>query len=469
MEIREDAKAIYPAMLSDNTIIPLWFESDYQWAQWVWKVVSILYFNFHWHIFTEKCIIRIEEITEWTFTILTRRFSDTWYKIIDSEIFAGRVYITTKAITSAYVESIPVDATDLDWDDGSAYDTHQLESWYSNYFLHASDVLLAVWNWNKISKFMWETPTILEDWLKLQPDYKVQFIDELWWYIRVTATDWYYGSEVLLWNKVSESPTEVIPLNWYRFIQSHIYEWYHYLLSTKWLWLLNWYQYYILKETDKQVDKYPPVNWMCVYDDKLYFNSRKWTFIYWAKNKNYNEVLSLWQSEYQWWTLGAVSTDWTLFVSSDSSKRGDELRKTVHVTFYSWDKSLDAPWFVYDWELRTMAYYGWDLSEIKQATRVKVWYSLPKSQCNIKIYYRTEADDIWEKDETLWTWHEITPEWWLKQTTNTRAPFSTELKLNCRFQWIQFKFVLRSYTDSGWDMYDTKLYNVDLYYNSMLS
>ena len=52
-----------------------------------------------------------------------------------------------------------------------------------------------------------------------------------------------------------------------------------------------------------------------------------------------------------------------------------------------------------------------------------------------------------------------------------RSPFATTLKLNCRFQWIQFKFVLTNCVyDDNWTTKtkDTNLYSADLYYNDML-
>ena len=101
------------------------------------------------------------------------------------------------------------------------------------------------------------------------------------------------------------------------------------------------------------------------------------------------------------------------------------------------------------WELQTMWYYWSTLSEIKQAMYLRVWYKIP-SGWYVKVWYKTD-----EKD-----WTEVTQDWWLTSTSNMRSPFATSLKLNCRFQWIQFKFEL-----SG---VDTHVYSADLFYNDML-
>ena len=96
-----------------------------------------------------------------------------------------------------------------------------------------------------------------------------------------------------------------------------------------------------------------------------------------------------------------------------------------------------------------MWYYGNSLSEIKQAMYLRVGYRV-QEWWDIHIYYKTN-----EKD-----WTELTEQSPLTANRDMRSPFATSLKLNCRFQWIQFRFVL-----SGWD---THVYSADLYYNDML-
>ena len=67
------------------------------------------------------------------------------------------------------------------------------------------------------------------------------------------------------------------------------------------------------------------------------------------------------------------------------------------------------------------------------------------------MFYKTDAAD----------WTELTVSWGITSSWDMRSPFATTLKLNCRFQWIQFKFQL------SWGR-NTHLYSADLYYNDML-
>ena len=216
-------------------------------------------------------------------------------------------------------------------------------------------------------------------------------------------------------------------MDWYKFYQSCVYKWQHYLVSNKGLGLMNWYNYYIIKRFDKFSDK---TNSICVYDDKMYIWGTDWIYIYWAKNKNYSEVLGMWTyTNEKVWALASnyqdimTSLSWVVGINTNAASTG---------------------------ELHTMAYYGTTLSEIKQSLYLRVWYKIPQ-WWSINIYYKTDQVD---------TWTAVTQDWWLTSTSNMRSPFATSLKLNCRFQWIQFRFVL------SWA--DTHLYSADLFYNDML-
>ena len=130
-------------------------------------------------------------------------------------------------------------------------------------------------------------------------------------------------------------------------------------------------------------------------------------------------------------------------------------------------------WLATTWEVQTMCYFGTSMSEIKQSMYLRVGYHIPKEwteSWNIHIYYRTEADTTTDDPED-WQWHEATKPAWLYADWDMRSPFATTLKLNCRFQWIQFKFVLTNCVyDDNWTTKtkDTNLYSADLYYNVML-
>ncbi len=385
--------------------------------------------------------------------------------ICDAEMFNWYIYVATRQYL--YYKKYSWSWTDM----ASATNASSQNFWrcnetlsnIRNHPLYASDTMLVVWDWNLVRYVSKEIPNLLQDGLTLQTNYSIRFINELWWYIRTVAVDDPYWSEVILWDKVSTAPQEIIPLEWYSIIWATIYNWYHYLLSDKWLWLLNWYQYYLLKKSNWSVDSYQRNN-MCVYNDKLYFVCNDWIYIYWAKNKNYADVLNLWHKVEEWYTLWAIWSynSWIMVTRS-------WLIWSPNVPIYVWVNE----WQATTWEVQTMCYFGTSMSEIKQSMYLRVGYHIAKEwteSWNIHIYYRTEADAITDNAED-WQWHEATKPAWLYADWDMRSPFATTLKLNCRFQWIQFKFVLTNCVyDDNWTTKtkDTNLYSADLYYNVML-
>ena len=438
IEIREDAKSIYPKQS------PRWIKIDLWARNTVWSVMATIYFNNTWYVFSQNNVYKIDVENRTATWIASWIWWLTGESLIDAELFNGSVYIsTTKSLYR-----IDQGAADVTWGTESNFDYMELNSsWYHP--LYATDIFLAVGNWTEVSKVTKEIPDQLQDWIKLQTDYDVKFINELWWFLRITATDWHYWNEILLWDKISETANEVIPMSWYTFLQSCVYNWYHYLLSNKWLWLVNWYQFYILKKTEDLDTSNRISNWMVVYDDKLYFVTTNWIFIYWAKNKNYNDVLNMWSSRTDdYWKPWALGTDWNYLVYTEWNRTS----WSAHIYAYLYIKWRED-WT--NWEFQTMAYFWTSMSEIKQSMYLRVWYNLPS--WDIRILYKTEASpDTW--NDTDWT--EVTPHWWLTKNKDMRSPFATTFKLNCRFQWIQFKFLL------SWK--NTKIYSADLYYNVML-
>ena len=206
---------------------------------------------------------------------------------------------------------------------------------------------------------------------------------------------------------------------------------------------------------------------MCVYDDKLYLVANWWVYIYWAKNKNYSDVLNLWHKVEDGYTLWAIgSYKWGIMVTRNYQYVSWWSNKPIRV----WINTCLAT----TWEIQTMCYFGTAMSEIKQSEYLRIGYHIPQhwtSTGNIHVYYRTEAD-AYNNNPDDWSWHPVQPnDPWLSASWDMRSPFATTLKLNCRFQWIQFKFVLTncSYSDL-WNpvSLDTNLYSADLYYNVML-
>ena len=466
MEIRQDAKSIFPkpvpAYADINTRIALWDASTSTLAQ----QPICTYYSYKdswWIVCWLRNIYLIPNV--WATTILCTMNED----IVDAELFNWYVYVATK--THLYYK--------LDnwayWSDmASSTDTTQDEYGRcaetltnSNYHpLYWAWTVLCIWDVNSVRKVTREIWNSIQDWFTIQSDSEIRFINELWWFVRAVSFDWPYGCSVFLWDKVSSSPDEVIPMEWYYVLQSVIYNWYQYMLTDKWLWLLNWYQYYLLKKVDWWVTS-TTKNWMCVYDDKLYFVANDWIYIYWAKNKNYADVVSLRHKVEDWFKIWAIGSSLRWLCVTRSWHRSSTVSERVPV--YAWINYGNAT----TWEVQTMCYFWTSMSEIKQSAYLRVGYHIPKEWTNswdIHIYYRTEADAI-NDDIESWQWHPVQPnDPWLSIYSDMRSPFATTLKLNCRFQWIQFKFVLTNciWTDNWVHTKDTNLYSADLYYNIML-
>lgn len=462
MEIRLDAKSIFPKPVPAYADAVEWVDV---WDWWTYNhtVKNVTYWSEDggWLICTERSIY----LYDWESVTTLCSLSEN---ICDLEIFNWYIYVST--LTHVYYK---IDNWFNRGDMASASDASWQNYWLmeqtlqsnSTHPLYASDVCLCVWDENKMWKVTKEIPNLLQSWFELQQWWYVRFINELWWFIRAVAVDEPYWSEVILWNKVDDVPTEIIPLEWYSIIWAAIYWGYHYLLSNKWLWLLNWYQYYLLKKVEWDVDT-TTRNCMCVYDDKLFFVANWWIYIYGAKNKNYADVVNLWHKVEDWYKLGAIGSykSWIMIT-----------RNYKYVSW--WDnepiRAWVNEWMATTWEVQTMCYFWTSMSEIKQSMYLRVWYHIPKQwndTGNIHVYYRTEADAISDNADE-WEWHEATNPKWLFADWDMRSPFATTLKLNCRFQWIQFKFVLTNcvYTDWGIEKTkDTNLYSADLYYNVML-
>lgn len=465
MEIREDAKSIFPKW------VPAYIDTDKWIAVWdgganKHSVLSVTYWSSDngWIVCTDRYIYKVS--TSGTVTqLITNAMPEN---ICDLEIFNWFIYISTRQHLYYKKDNWG------NWDDmATSTDASAANYWRmtqalqdnSTHPLYASDVCLCVWDKNIMWKVTREIPNLLQSWFTLQTWWYIRFINELGWFIRTVAVDEPYGSEVVLWDKISEAVNEVIPLDWYSILWATIYNWYQYLLSNKWLGLLNWYQYYLLKKADWDVDTNVR-NCMCVYDDKLYFVANNWVYIYWAKNKNYADVLNLWHKVEDGFTLWAI---WAY-------KRW--IMVTRNYKQVSWWANIPIMVWINEWlaatgEVQTMCYFGTSMSEIKQSMYLRVWYHLWKEWAeswNIHIYYRTEADATTDVAED-WQRHEVTKPDWLYADWNMRSPFATTLKLNCRFQWIQFKFVLTNCVyDDNWTTKtkDTNLYSADLYYNTML-
>ena len=254
MEIREDAKSIFPKW------VPAYADTDKWIAVWdgganKHSVLSVTYWSSDngWIVCTDRYIYKVS--TSGTVTqLITNAMPEN---ICDLEIFNWFIYISTRQHLYYKKDNWG------NWDDmATSTDASAANYWRmtqalqdnSTHPLYASDVCLCVWDKNIMWKVTREIPNLLQSWFTLQTWWYIRFINELGWFIRAVAVDEPYGSEVVLWDKISEAVNEVIPLDWYSILWATIYNWYQYLLSNKWLGLLNWYQYYLLKKADWDVD-----------------------------------------------------------------------------------------------------------------------------------------------------------------------------------------------------------------------
>lgn len=465
IEVREDAKSIYPSTvpttLGDAWSYTLWTETD--------KPVEMLMTqdsNTDLYVFVGKSVYVIDTTSFDNVPVKLCTFSDN---ICDAETFNWYIYISTtgglylidESANSTTWNNLPSETT-VTWTPFH-WRIKQFTRYTTYHPLFWSDIILAVWDYEEMLSISKETCDTYSTGFALQESYMIKMIIELWGFLRVVADDGLWGSEIILWDKISDAANEIIPFTWYKFLQTCIYNWYQYLLSDKGLWVLNGYQYYILKKAQEWSNVSSPAkNAMCVFDDKIYFSTKDWIFVYWAKNKNYNDVLSQWITMNKCWCL---YSNWANLYTS-CWKQGSY--------------SYSLAWGYQKWvptqtgELQTMAYFWTWLSEIKQALYLRLGYKIPKYNrysWEIHVYYRTDADATSSDNPDDWSWHPI-QEWdkWLSAVRDMRSPFATTLKLNCRFQWIQFKFVLSNCRKTIWsnDYILTHLYSADLYYNTML-
>lgn len=405
LEIREDMRSIYPCAQSVVSS---------SWATIVGNASKILkYAADTWAVFSWNDVYVLDSVHNTVSAAVTL----SWGAVRDAEIFWDKIFVTTNTKLLSFSLSSP------DWSSPTSVATLTSCSYHP---LQATSTALCVGDKNKIKVVLYNALSTATDQITLADNCTVKLLDFLGWYTRIVIEKSDYRNEIWLWDNSKDAINERIPMDWYKFYQSVVYKGSHYLVSNKWLWILNWYQYYIIKRFNKFTSR---PNSICVYDDKLYIGWTDWIYIYWAKNKNYNEVLAMWT--YLSNGACALASDYEDIVASIPTKVGCG---TVTAT---------------TGELHTMWYYGTTLSEIKQSIYLRVWYSIPAGGY-VKIYYKTNEVD----------WTELTGSGWLTATSNMRSPFATSLKLNCRFQRIQFKFVL------SWK--DTHVYSADLFYNDML-
>ena len=291
---------------------------------------------------------------------------------------------------------------------------------------------LYIWNGSKLSKV--DVSNVYSDLFTLEKWGIIIKLNDLWWAIRVITQSALWNSNIYLWDWVADEPDETVPLIWYVTYQSQIFNWYPYIITNRGLWILDWYKIYPLKKCD---DFANIQNWIAVYNERLVIAGTKWIYSWWAKNKNYPEVLSY---DYELTTANAeitcICSDWIdLFVAWKTSNS-------------SWIDKLSNSLYNTTWELITRWYYANSLKEIKDGISAGIWYSVLKTGESIEIQYSVN----WGAFTSLRT---ITP------TTQTLESFTEDLFVRDRFQYIQFKFIL----NWNWDT-TPSIYAFDFMFNN---
>jgi hypothetical protein len=293
---------------------------------------------------------------------------------------------------------------------------------------------LYIWNWSKLSKV--DTAGVFSDIFTMEKWWVITKLNDLWWAIRVITQSALWNSNIYLWDWVNSEPDETIPLIWYVTYQSQIFNGYPYLVTNRGLWILDWYKIYPLKKIEDFADI---ENWIAVYNERLVIAWTNGIYSRWAKNKNYNEVLS-----YDYVANGEVTA-----ICSDGIDLFVAWKKTTDwwTTTYGIDKLSDEQYNT-SWYLITRGYYANSLKEVKEWILAWIWYSDLVSGQSIEIQYSVN----WWSFTSLRT---ITP------TTDTIESFTEDLFVRDRFQYIQFKIILT------WDGTNTpSFYALDFIFNN---
>lgn len=346
--------------------------------------------------------------------------------IISAVAFNDYVYFATtnklyKVATSDINSSTSVTPTEV---------TTLVNHWQHPMLVSMGD--LYIWNWEKLSKV--DVSNVYSDLFTLEKWGIIIKLNDLWWAIRVITQSALWNSNMYLWDWVADVPDETVPLIWYVTYQSQIFNWYPYIITNRGLWILDWYKIYPLKKCD---DFANIQNWIAVYNERLVIAGTKWVYSWWAKNKNYNEVLSY---DYELTTdnaeVTAIYSDWIeLFVAWKSGSS-------------YWIDKLSSELYNTSWELITRWYYANSLKEVKDWILAGIWYSELQEDESIEIQYSVN----WWEFTSLRT---ITP------TTQTLESFTEDLFVRDRFQYIQFKFIL----NWNWDT-TPSIYAFDFMFNN---
>lgn len=357
-----------------------------------------------------------------TWSEVTTWFSTHWRS---AAVFNDYVYWCSNS------KLYKVAVSDFSWSSVTPTEVATLTT-YSQHPMLVSMWDLYIGNCEKLSKV--DVSNVFSDLFTLEKWGIIEKITDLWGAIRVITQSALGNSNMYLWDWVSDIPDETVPLIWYVTYQTQIYNGYPYIVTNRWLGILDWYKIYPLKKCDDfaEID-----NWIWVYDERLIIAWKKGIYSWGAKNKNYSEVLSY---DYELTETNAKVTS----IYSDGIK-----------LFVAWET---GSWYGIDvlsdsvynttGELVTRGYYANSLKEIKDWILAGIGYSALKTWESIEIQYSVDG---W----AFTSLRTITP------TTDTIANFTEDLFVREQFQYIQFKIIL------NWNWTTTpSFYALDLIFNN---
>ena len=362
----------------------------------------------------------------------------TWAKII-TDSPATKIYSAVEfnwylyRTTASYLHRLAI------WNLSSnitATDVINRQSLWSSTFY---PLLVSMWDmyvWHAWAVGKVAIDNVWEALMTIETGWKVEFLTDLGWSIRVQTESTQGNSNLYLWDWISTNPDQTIPLKGYDIRQSVIFNWYNYLVTNRWLGILDWYKIHPVKKITTFTDNF---NSCAVHNEKLYVWGTGWVYVYGTKDIKYPEVLNMAFSSSNGQSsdeIYAIYSDWIdLYVAwGNGTTYGiDKLSTTVYYT---------------SWYLDTKAYYGNSLAEVKEVVRALVWYSKLLAWEGISIYYSLDN----------WAYTKIID---IDSTTVTQDLWTEELLRQAdHFQYIQFRIML-----SGNGTTTPSFYLLDLIFN----
>lgn len=358
------------------------------------------------------------------FTSLSQVTTNTpWTTIFSACEFNGYLYWTT----SWKLHRIELEDIAADWSSNETLNRESLET--AIYYPMISSMWdMYVWHGWNIGKV--NISNVWEDVVIMDSNWVIKHMLDLWGNIRIITAPMAGRSTMYLWDWVADSPQQTVPLNWVDVLQTTIYNWYHYIVTSDGMWIMDWYRIYWLNEVK---DFSANVGSIAVMNKYLLIGSKnEYIYQYWAKTKNYTEVLN---KEY---VITAASwATWHFEI--------DNIKTVGKKIFFSWHTDWNTPSYWVNlidteikseancwdyWYLITRAYYANTMYDVKETLRALIWFQALRTWEQIKLYYSVD----WWEFQLLQTY-----------TTDTQLfdNFTDDIIINSiDFQYIQFKIEL---------------------------